>query len=121
MMAAAPAQAAAASQAAAGASAADVQGEAGWPAGRPVIFVSGQTEQGMAMDDLVAAEPRFMGCSDRQLLINMAAIQHRVLEKVRQMEKRVHFMEARQDAAAALPAEAAQRGRDRERDRQSGP
>ena len=39
--------AAAPAQAAAGAWAADVQAEAAWPAGRPVIYVSGQAEQGM--------------------------------------------------------------------------
>ena len=39
---------------------------------------------------------------------------YRSLEKLRQIEKRVHFMEGRQDSSASLPAEAPQSGTDRE-------
>ena len=106
--------AAAATQAATQAAAAAAEEEGVWQTGRTVTFVARQTEQGLDTADCEQAEAHFAACGDRQLQLELTSMAYRSLQKLRQIEKRVHFMEGRQDSSASLPAEAPQSGTDRE-------
>ena len=106
--------AAAATQAATQAAAQAAEEEGVWQTGRTATYVARQTEQGLDAAACEQADAHFAACSDRQLQLEQTTMAYRALEKLRQIEKRCHFMEGRQDAAASLPAEAPQSGTDRE-------
>ena len=100
-----------------------------------LLLAPRQTEQGIPDAQIQAAEAAIQAATDSlQVLEIQASLQYRLLTKVRQLEKQLHFMEARQDAQCSLPAEARQTVPDaareadrvaatqgqRERDRESG-